>query len=327
MTNYLKTLENHLILAKAGTPALTIFFKGESGLGKTQLIKDFAKNQGLKLTILNLSAIDASDFTGLPKIVDGMTTNSRPSWFDTDILFLDEINRVQSSDIEAALLSLLVDRKINGNELNKNCLIVSAGNPDSDDRYNTKSFELALKERLLDIEFTRTYKEFLDYLKSIKESTNLLKFYELHAKDLASYTFRRLERALDYVTITGDVESLAYYLSPNAYNLYVEFLNKNLFSFKDLIEGQISSKLETIAEKKVLLDLSENLLSYNFNGTSALHVNKFLLTIRAENKQAFFESLKFLALRKPEKFGVFKTESKKLKMFDGLKDFLDIYLA
>jgi hypothetical protein len=325
--DYEKVIDNHFkVLAEKGE-GKTIFFQGERGVGKTQLIKDYAKENGMDLYILNLSSIEASDFTGIPRIVEGVTRYAKPEFFDMErgILFLDEVNRVSDSDVKTGLLSLLQDRSINGHKLGKGVLIITAGNTNSD-QYDVNDFDLALTDRLVTIPFKRTYKEFLSYMESKNERSDLLDFYKLHKDALKEYSFRTLEYALNYHNVSGDTEALAYYLSPSIYTLFSEFVGKNLYSFDDLIKGKVT-KSESSGEKKLILDVTEAFKEgFKFDKTSAGHVNKFLNAIRAENKMIFFEGLKKLAME-DKLFENKKAEWKKVDLFRGLKEYLDKYLS
>jgi 6-pyruvoyl-tetrahydropterin synthase len=115
-------------------------------------------------------------------------------------------------------------------------------------------------------------------------------------------------------------------LSPNVFTLYAEYLNKNLFNFQDLVDGKIKKELDSSAEKKLLFDLKDALKSdFEFTEKQAKQVNKFLNEVRAENKQLFFRDLQELAL-KDDNFDSKKLKWKKLELFKGLKEFLDLYL-
>jgi MoxR-like ATPase len=121
------------------TSGLIPFLVGPRGEGKTSFIKELASELKRDLTILNLSAIESSDFCGLPYIDSGLIKYVKPSFLDSDILFLDEVDRVRDSSVKSSLLSLLVDRKINGHYLKDNCLIFCSGNGTSGN-YETIEF-------------------------------------------------------------------------------------------------------------------------------------------------------------------------------------------
>jgi len=325
--NYGKLIDNHFEVLKKKGASKVIFFQGERGIGKTQEIKDYCTRNEMDLFILNLSSIEASDFTGIPRIVDGVTRYAKPEFFamERGILFLDEINRVSDSDVKTGLLSLLQDRGINGHKLGKEVLIVTAGNTSSEE-YDVNDFDKALTDRLVIVPFKRTFKEFLAYMESKNDRSDLLDFYKIHGDNLKEYSFRTLEYTLDYYAVSNHLEGIALYLSPSIYTLFCEYVGKNLYSFEDLIKGKVK-KLEPTGEKKLILDVLEAFKDgYTFNKASATEVNKFLLAIRAESKMTFFQGLRKLALV-DKKFDDKRSDWKKLEMFKGLKEYLDKYIS
>jgi len=328
--DYSKLLDSHYKAYLQESDLMTLFFQGEAGIGKTQLIKDYCKENNLELVIMNLSAIDASDLTGIPYIENGIQKYSRPEFLNVKkgLIFFDEINRVNDHDVKSALLSLLQDKKINGHALHREAMIVTAGNTSSED-YDVNEFDSAMqgkKGRLMTVKFERTFTEFFKYLESKHERSNLLDFYKLHSDSVREFSFRRLEQALNYIENGGMIEALNYSLSPSVFTLYAEYLNKNLFNFQDLLEGKIKKELDSSAEKKLLFDLKDALKNdFEFSEKQAKQVNKFLNEVRAENKQLFFRDLQELALN-DNTFDAKKIKWKKLELFKGLKEFLDLYL-
>jgi len=328
MSIYERLLDDSYKALKHNVEQLTLFFQGEAGTGKTSLIKNYCKENKLPLIIMNLSAIDSSDFTGIPYNDNGIMRYSKPSFLDLKkgIIFLDEINRLNDHDVKSSLLSLLVDRKINGHELSDEVLIVTAGNTNSDD-YDVNEFDKALEARLVKIKFSRTYTEFIKYLESKHERSNLLDFYKLHSDSLKNFDFRRLEFTLNFIESSNNVEAINYFLSPSVFTLFTEYLNKNLHNFDDLLNGKIKKELDSAAEKKLLFDLKDALkVDFNFDDKQAKNINKFLNSVRAENKQLFFKDIQDLALN-DKKFDEKKARWKKLELFKGLKEFLDVYLS
>ena len=79
------------------------FLVGPHGSGKTSFIKEWAKSQGKTCITLNLSAVEAVELTGMPTTVEGRMTYARPFFYDYDVLFLDELNRVSDSSVKSAL--------------------------------------------------------------------------------------------------------------------------------------------------------------------------------------------------------------------------------
>lgn len=158
-------LENNLAYQKIGGKK-RIYFVGESGIGKTQLITDYAKNTKTKLHILNVSAMDETDFMGIPYVCSetNSTKFGKPSFLNCELLFIDEMDKNQNEAVEAVLLSLLNDSSVNGHNFDGQ--IVCGGNVVKDE-YKNQEFGMAMKDRIIQVPFTRTKKESISYFRSL----------------------------------------------------------------------------------------------------------------------------------------------------------------
>lgn len=109
------------------------FLHGDPGIGKSSIVRQFAKRRQLRLIDLRLSTIEALDLRGLPSIDrdKGETVWIKPEFLPTDnspgILFLDEFTAVEER-MQAACLELLLDRRIGKHQIGPNWWIVAAGN-------------------------------------------------------------------------------------------------------------------------------------------------------------------------------------------------------
>jgi len=177
---------------------LMYFIEGEPGIGKTQMQsqvlketmeeikKEFAKE--LKdspdfkyfmkeqdgnghLEVMNLCAKDAQDFTGLPYIEDETKTQkfAHPDNLPQrgyGIIFYDEANRVMDMSMKATLLSLWMDRGVNGHYLGNGYLQVAAGNPFNDPAFETEKPDRALAERFRIIRLVPTFEEVMKFFEA-----------------------------------------------------------------------------------------------------------------------------------------------------------------
>jgi len=332
MTTYEKMLNDFLNAQKLNQDQLTLFFVGKRGMGKTKTVKNFAKKSGLDLFTLNLAAIDSVDFTGIPTIENNLTVYSKPKFLDlkNSILFLDEINRVINSDVKSCLLSLLVDREINGHKLDKSVFIVAAGNPNDDD-HDVNDFDAALKDRLVMVEFQPTLKDFLEYLNLNHKKSTFLDFINCSMQSLTNYSYRRLEYTLNFLETSKNIEMIQNLLSYSTYQLYIEYLSNNIHSFQDIKKGKIENleNLDITSQKKLLNDFKEYLLSDDILGIKAnesKNINTFLNAMREENKLEFFEFIKQCFLENKINEEKQKVISSK-KLFEGLKDLKNIFLG
>ena len=110
---------------------------GHFGVGKTDLIREIAKETNRELVILILSQMEPGDLIGLPARGEDKTVFLKPDWWpenDNTILLLDEINRAHRS-IRNAIMQLLIDKRIHNHVLPEGVWIAAAMNP-PDDEYD-----------------------------------------------------------------------------------------------------------------------------------------------------------------------------------------------
>ena len=139
-----------------------LLFVGETGVGKTAMIKRAAKvltkklGQEVKALFFDLHAMDPTDLIGNPYIVDGITHHAPPSILPLKgkpgyfIVVFDEVNRIMP-DMQAPLYNLISNRKIGEHELSEDCIIVAMCNPTESESdgasYSTLEIDVALQER------------------------------------------------------------------------------------------------------------------------------------------------------------------------------------
>lgn len=153
-------------LEKAGvTPMLW----GSHGIGKTELVGQFAAETGREFVTLNLGSQEVGDLLGI-LIEDKKTGVARyqlPEWFPTDpdskgILFLDEINRAQRYVLQA-VFSLVLDKRLHRSFLPKGWSIVAAANPATEDYTVTDISDEALMSRFCHIKVNNEVEEWYEY--------------------------------------------------------------------------------------------------------------------------------------------------------------------
>lgn len=119
---------------------LPVLLWGEPGIGKTAALTRLADSLELPLTTVIASVHEPSDFSGLPVIgadpaVDGVPM-APPDWAvrlvraGRGLLFLDELSTAPPA-VQAALLRLVLERRIGALRLPPGVRIVAAANPRS----------------------------------------------------------------------------------------------------------------------------------------------------------------------------------------------------
>ncbi|MFF0635110.1 AAA family ATPase [Nocardia sp. NPDC004151] len=119
---------------------LPVLLWGEPGIGKTAALTQLSNTLDLPLTTVIASVHEPSDFSGLPIIGDDPATQgvpmAPPEWAvrlvreGRGLLFLDELSTAPPA-VQAALLRLVLERRIGTLRLPPGVRIVAAANPRS----------------------------------------------------------------------------------------------------------------------------------------------------------------------------------------------------
>ncbi|MEV0613644.1 MoxR family ATPase [Nonomuraea sp. NPDC050404] len=119
---------------------LPVLLWGEPGIGKTAALQQLAVALGLPLTTVIASVHEPSDFSGLPVIGDDPAVQgvpmAPPDWAVSlaraghGLLFLDELSTAPPA-VQAALLRLVLERRVGALRLPAGVRIVAAANPRS----------------------------------------------------------------------------------------------------------------------------------------------------------------------------------------------------
>ncbi|MGW6726627.1 AAA family ATPase [Nocardia sp. NPDC055029] len=119
---------------------LPVLLWGEPGIGKTAALTQLADSLDLPLTTVIASVHEPSDFSGLPIIGDDPAAHgvpmAPPDWAvrlartGRGLLFLDELSTAPPA-VQAALLRVVLERRIGALQLPPGVRIVAAANPRS----------------------------------------------------------------------------------------------------------------------------------------------------------------------------------------------------
>ncbi|MBE1589840.1 AAA family ATPase [Nonomuraea angiospora] len=119
---------------------LPVLLWGEPGIGKTAALQQLAEALDLPLTTVIASVHEPSDFSGLPVVGDDPAAQgvpmAPPDWAvrlargGRGLLFLDELSTAPPA-VQAALLRLVLERRVGALRLPAGVRIVAAANPRS----------------------------------------------------------------------------------------------------------------------------------------------------------------------------------------------------
>ena len=137
------------------------FIKGSPGIGKTAMFAEIAREAKLFLIVVHGSMLEPTDINGFPDVggeyarfktfeMFPSKDMTPPKGYIGWLLFLDEINSA-SIETQAALYSLILNKKAGQTQLHDMCFIAAAGNLKTDNAIvNTQSS--AMTSRMVNYE-------------------------------------------------------------------------------------------------------------------------------------------------------------------------------
>jgi MoxR-like ATPase len=141
------TIELAIMCYRAGRPLL---LWGRHGIGKTEILETAANDLEIRYISRDLSLMEPTDLTGLPKI-DGATTKYLPPDFlptsGSGLLVFEELNRCDRY-VRTPCLQLLTARRLNDYVLPAGWLPMAAVNPD-DENYEVFGLDSAFTSRFV----------------------------------------------------------------------------------------------------------------------------------------------------------------------------------
>ena len=109
-----------------------VMIRGRHGIGKSELVYQFAAKRGLPVVERRASQMTEGDLVGLP-VIDGDTTAwNPPDWYkmacrEAVVLFMDEIDRA-TQEVRQGFFQLADSRQLNGHKLHEGTLLFAAVN-------------------------------------------------------------------------------------------------------------------------------------------------------------------------------------------------------
>lgn len=136
--NFTETYHALELTLKTGAVPLVI---GESGIGKSALIRRYCKEKNLHLINIDANLLKEGEIGGLPMVEKGRTfyaTHHKLAQIEEllakgdqgCLLFIDELNRCDHA-VQQELMNLILNREINGYQLDERVEVAAAMNPSS----------------------------------------------------------------------------------------------------------------------------------------------------------------------------------------------------
>jgi len=153
------------------------YLEGESGIGKTSIIEQYAKENNMDCIIMGVASLDHIEFYGRTvstDIIAGFNdkkftvfNKSIPSWVSRilqndknnkeTLLFIDELNRAEPQNLQS-LMNLILKKEFGSDsiQLPESLFIVAAGNPIDDGDYLVESLDKAMLSRMAIVKVVTT---------------------------------------------------------------------------------------------------------------------------------------------------------------------------
>ena len=306
---------------------ITPFVWGHAGIGKTSIVRQYAKDKGYKFFPLYLGTqSDVGDILGLASFIKDengseiATSFAPPIWLTElldycnknpnsgAVLFLDEFNRGRR-DIVNGMFSLALDKKFHTIQMPKNCFIVAAGNPPTEEYYVNDVNETALMARFTHIKLEPTFQEWVAFAIANNIESTLVSFLQDQptlledAKSdftLPVKTDRRAFERIDRLFKVKTPTHILYQLMAGtiglervvAYQAHLQNSDK-LLTGEEVLTG---ARLDTIKKWSNPVDIKSSMLSGTCDNVVAYLTDKVKATTtltddEGENLTVFAETL------------------------------------
>jgi len=184
-------------LARENGDNLIPCFRGDAGLGKSQIVFQWAALNEMPVVDRRLALDEAPDLKGFPHVTveEGTqrTIYAVPSHWPTDpkwqgVIFLDEVNRADPS-VTNACMQLFTDRKLGEYTLPQDAILVTAINGDT---YDVNPMDAALADRQIIYDVAYDKSTFQKYMASKNYNKAIQSFIKS-----GNWTYRRPDELAD----------------------------------------------------------------------------------------------------------------------------------
>lgn len=288
-------------IGERGTP---ICIWGTHGLGKTHMVKDFAKDRNWKFSYIAPAQFEEmGDLHGMPTIIDPdptvsgdeYTVYSPPDWVPTEegpgILLLDDINRADDRILRGCM-QLLQNFELSSWKLPPKWQIVATANPEGGD-YSVTPMDSAMITRMLHVTLEFDAKIWAEWAEKSKVDPRGIAFVLTYPEILNSErtTPRSLSQFFSQIQNIKDLKSNLNIVEAIALSSLDEI---TVASFINFINNDLNSLIEPeeILGAKNFLEVSKKIidLSTDSNGVKRLDIlsticTRLYLKLMMENYQ------------------------------------------
>jgi len=257
----------------------SVYLEGPSGIGKSEMAVQLAKDLDAELIDIRLGNLDtiALNGIGIPDIETMTAFFTRPEFFPPEksekkyILLLDEFNHA-SEEVFGAAYQLVLERRMGTHTLPDNIFIIAAGNS-IDDKGIAFNLPSPLVNRFMKFNIVPNYKDWLKYAESIDIDWRILSFIKNNTDLLHNFNPKSEED--NFPTPRNWVKLNPYVQDEETLNdqKFLKVIMNSMFGHGVMIQFmtflQITNKLpmisDIIEEKKVPLLSPDLNSSYSFS--------------------------------------------------------------
>ena len=237
----------------AGFPVL---IRGRHGIGKSEVVYQFASERGLPVVERRASQMTEGDLMGLPSIDGESTRWNAPDWLkeacdNAVVLFLDEVDRA-TMEVRQGIFELTDSRKLNGWHLHPQTRIfaaVNGGEHSGASSYQVGEMDPAELDRWTVFDVEPTVSDWLDWANGKVDSVvwdfiNQNHAHLEHKPDAGGYEPNKVYPSRrSWVRFNETVDTACLLAEPKQnlaplYNLAAAFLGfEAAVSFRDFVEN------------------------------------------------------------------------------------------
>lgn len=194
-----KIMEAKEMVSDAVRAKLVPMLHGSPAIGKSSIVKQIAKDYGLKLIDIRLAQADPTDLLGFPQIdkTTGKATyapmdtfpiegDKIPEGYNGWLVFLDEFSSA-SKAVQAAAYKVVLDRQVGPFNLHSKVAIVCAGNLETDGAI-VEEMSTAMQSRLIHLELVVDMQQWLDWAMTSGIDNRITSFIQFKPDALYSFS-------------------------------------------------------------------------------------------------------------------------------------------
>jgi alkaline phosphatase D len=289
---------------------------GYTGLGKTDMMKQIAKETGRNLIVLNIATQEPGDLIGVPYIHEEQTYWALPCWWPMDennLIFVDELNRGRRDTLNAIMPMLLNGELHMKHHLPEGTWMASAMNPNTDEFDMVNSLDdIAVLSRFVHLQLDADFDAWKKWVSTTE--LNLAPKYDELLSLISTKSILVNNTQVDLEMLNGIKPN------PRSWTRFLKILK--VFSEKD------RTYIPERDQAAIISDISIGLLGRDMNKTLLPFLRQYIETInnKEKSKEATpMETLHNLQFMLDTKFDVSTTEKSDIiykNIGDGISKFI-----